>query len=1336
MIRCPLCGIRLRDEAPRCPTHGAPAVAPVVEAEAAWDALAPDVREAFLARGYRLTKLLGRGGFGVVVGAVRASDGLEVALKVTFPEQPLGVEQLAREADFLARVGPPTVPALYETGSVLGRPYVAIELLRGETLADALIAAEGPMPLTRFGMLADAILQAVATVHQHGIAHRDLKPENIFFHEEGERVSVRLIDFGLANDASMRSAERPEPNAPPSDDDAIGTAEYMSPEQCEGASDTDARSDQYSLGALFFELITGAPPFWGKSADVREAQRSRRPALLSAKVSCPPSLDQVIRRCLAKDRALRFADVEALRAALSIALSEAAPAPRAATQQLAAVAPPREKRTMGLLFFESSSGLQAVQALITSSGGQIVQTTGAQYVAAFGHDVGDNPVRSAFAAAQRLALGKLTKRALVDVAPISVQQRPDGSKRLFSAVFTKKDRYPADTDPAGITFTGPATEVMPDLTVVPVPNRSDRFLVSAAAQSDATVYGQHTLVGQDQRLSNLRESALTALTRSEPTLVSVLAGAGYGKTHVARALEQMLERLVADIDVVRLAGQESMVGASSQLLPELLRRALRVTHEAPLDPEAVLRARYGELDQRHWVGAAFALGWIDSEHPQVRKLAAAPGALRLAAARATGEAMRLHAQRAPLAVVIDDAHLADDAALDAIEYATMREAHARIWVCVLARPSFLSARPAWGARAAKTLQTVLEALSSLEAADLARRLLHPVEQVPPMVLNRLAERTQGVPRLLVELIRGLKRDGIVRRNERGTGHYLAIDELDKLPDIPIVQWNATREIEALPPQLAAHARLSSVLGNGFTAAELESLLEKLDQSDAPDEAQLDASVGVARLVEAGLLVRHRTGLLDFRHSLLRDTIYQMLPEPQQKRLHHAAYEMYQGFPMGNEQRLPRLALHAARCGQSEVAASLYLELAERARKAHAYYDAEVAYGQALANVAEADRTRIVISARGRGTMRTRLGRHEEAQRDLKRAREQAGNLGELATVRDLLLDEATVLDWLRDFPGSAALVRDAAETPGEMSALTQVKLAVGLARSRWRVGDAEGTVRLGAEAEARAHALGDEGYESRLIALLMLGTECASLGRYEDSARYLELAISEARAHADLLHVSAALVNRGFLSYLTQNVQQFFEDMEQASHIARELGDGTVEWVSLNNSGETAYAIDDIARARSANERALQLARSLWGETSRDYLTSVMLAARIALHEQALDETRAVYDQLITRAREAESRGDVEAASATDQAMLDAIELGLRGGSPDAWRALEARAQAGDVPVSERIEILQFQAAEALRAGRADESRHAFQRALELHRESPSLIGPRVQTHFARAFPG
>ncbi|HEY6880742.1 MAG TPA: AAA family ATPase, partial [Polyangiales bacterium] len=938
--------------------------------------------------------------------------------------------------------------------------------------------------------------------------------------------------------------------------------------------------------------------------------------------------------------------------------------------------------------FESASGLSAVQALVTSSGGQIVQTTGTQYVAAFGHDVGDNPVRSAFAAAQRLALARLTQRALVDVAQVSVQQRPDGTRRLFSAVFTKKDRIPSASDPAGIAFTGAAAEVMSDLMVVPVPNRSDRFLVSATPQSgDATSHGQHTLVGQEHKLSALREGALGSLTRGEPTLASVIAGAGYGKTHVARALEQMLERLVEDIEVVRLAAHEGIAGAASQLSPELLRRALRVNSEAPADPEAVLRQRYGAQGDQHWVGAAFALGWIDGEHPAVRKLAAAPGALRLAAARATGEALRLRSQQVPLAIVLDDAHQADEATLDALEYATMREAGARIWACALARPSFNAARPNWGARASKTQHTTLEALSAAEAGDLARRLLHPVEQVSPIVLGKLFGRTQGVPRLLVELIRGLKRDGLVRRNERGTGYYLATEELDKLPDIPIVQWNATREVEALPPQLASHARLSSVLGNGFTTGELEALLEQLERREALDDAQLDASVGVARLVEAGLLVRHRTGLLDFRHALLRDTIYQQLPEAQRTSLHHAAFEMYQHYPMADEQRLPRLALHAAKSGSKDVAATLYLELAERARKAHMYFDAEAAYGHALSNLDDGDAARVAIAGHGRGTMRARLGRQEDAQRDLKRAREVAETLGQHVLVRELMLDEATVFDWLRDFTASAALVRAAAEGAGDdLPAVTRAKLKVGLARIPWRAGDVETAVQIGAEAATFCAGLGDEAYESRVIALLMMGPACANLGRYEQSARYFEAALSEAKAHADLLHLGAGYVNRAILWYTMRDSTRLFADLDEASQVARELGDAVVEYFALNNAGEAAYALADLPRARSTTERALQVARQIYGEGSNDYLTSLLLMARIVAYSGDRDGARAIVDDLNARVGAAQAKGEIGEATPTERVLLDMLELSLRGGSEHEWEALSALATSLDVPSSERIE--------------------------------------------------
>ncbi|MDB4986122.1 MAG: hypothetical protein JWN04_1300 [Myxococcaceae bacterium] len=1363
MIRCPRCGLRLRDAEPSCPQHGAVPAEPVLAASPeAPDAQADEVEArtpaALLALGYRVTGVLGRGGFGIVYGAERLSDGLTVALKLVLPEQPLAAEQLAREVALLEVVAPPWVPAVYEQGVVLDRRYVAIEYIAAPTLADRLLAASGPIPLPEFTRIAHAILKPLAQIHAHGIAHRDLKPENVFLCTDADgQLTAKIIDFGLASEASARVAPQgaeqssdTQHGAPSgeTEEDAVGTPEYMSPEQCNGRPDADTRSDIYSIGALFYELLTGAPPFWGKSADVREWQRSRRPAPLLLKIECPSALDEVIRRCLAKDPARRFADVAALEDALRTSLmgpkskerssSSSADAPRAAAAPVAAA---REKRTVGLVFFESSAGLAAVQSLVTSSGGQIVQTNGAQYVAAFGHDVGDNPVRIAFAAAQRLTMAKLVERSLVDVAQVSVQARPDGSRRLFSPLFAKKDRFPTASDPLGIVLTGPATEVIPDLRIAAVEGKQDRFLtITTQGAHDATTYGiqQATLIGRDEPLAELREHARESLLASLPSMVTVIGEPGYGKTHFARGLEQQLERLVPAPDIIRMTAQESIVGAASQLLPDLLRRLLTLPEQVlPEEARGVLLDRLGAAGQQVWAAAALALGWIDSDHPDVRRLAAAPGALRLAAARAAGEALRKRARLTPVAVVLDDAHLADDALLDALEYATLQEGQARLWVCALVRPHFEQARTAWGARAARSTKLKLDALGPVPGSELARRLLHPIEYVTPAVLLRLVERTQGVPRLLVELIRGLKRDGVVRRSERGTGFYLATDELDKLPDLPIVQWNAVREVEALPAQLAGHARLSSVLGNGFSVAELESLIEILEREDTLEDMQLDANVGLQRLVDAGMLIRHRNGTMDFRHSLLRDTIYRLVPEPQRKRMHRAAFEMYQLIPMPQETRVPRLALHAAQSGEREAAARAYLELAQRSKTAHAYLDAEAAFGHALDNLAESDIERICTAAGARGVMRWRLGRHEDALRDLRRARELAKLLGQRERELDLMLDEATVLDWMRDFSRAEVLMREAAAIveAETVSELVAAKFTTGISRIHHRSRDTEACIRVGADAVEKSNHLGDAGYEARVVALLVIAPDCVHLGRFDEAERYFEMAIREATAHADWLLVSGAHINRAVLGFARKDARQAIADLTRATQLSRETGEPMIEYCALLNIAEVGYAVGDLELATDQIERGYALARRLWGEANRELGNCELVMARIALQRESFAEAR----ELLSRISQRSLQTDLAVASElalfpSEQAVFDMVDLCARDANEAEWADFERRWGTTELQPMEELDILEGRALAALRAGRLPESRRLFELAMQVSAQKPNLMSERVERAFARAF--
>jgi serine/threonine protein kinase/tetratricopeptide (TPR) repeat protein len=1340
MIRCPQCGLRIPDAQPACPTHGTVASEPGHEAEPRASTGEPELEAAFATLGYRITTLLGRGGFGAVYAAERVQDGSPVAIKLGLRDQPDATDSLTREVAALRAVGPPHVPEVYESGELPEGFYIVMERIDAPTLADRMVALAGEASLATFGALAHAIMTPLEAVHAAGIVHRDLKPENIFIYDTG---IARLIDFGLAKPQGA-GAENLERTLAADD---VGTAEYMSPEQCDGDPNSDRSSDLYSLGTLFYELLSGAPPFWGRAADVREAHRSRRPAPL--KTPCPPELDQLVRRCLAKDPQRRFDDIPSLRSALEASLIARVPTPppappppkpgstapkRAAPTPSAA----REKRAMGLVFFESKAGVGGVQSVVTAAGGQIVQTNGSQYVAAFGHDVGDNPARVALVAAHRLLASKLSQRLLVDVATVSVQNRPDGSRRIFSAVLSKNDRFPTANDPIGVMFTSAAFEVLPDLESNPLEGRPDRFVLAFQQNaSELTTFGIQLspLVGREELLDSLIESARHAAIEAQPTLFTVLGANGYGRTHLASVTAHELGRSAHGIEVIRLTAQESVMSAVSQVLPELLRRLLDLPREPPEQGgKALLLSRLGEGGEGVWAAAAHALGWIDAEHPEVRRLASAPGALRLASARAAGDALRRRAEKKPIALLLDDAQLADEATLDALEYATLKDVPARIWVCVLARPSFAGSRPGWGSRAAISHRIVLTELSPQHAVELARRLLLPAEYIPEAVLLRLAERTQGVPRLLVELVRGLKRDGFVRRAERGTGYYLAIDELDKLPDLPIVQWNAIREIEALPTQLAGHARLASVLGASFTTSEVEALLQVLEREEIPEDMHLDASVGVQRLIESGILVRHRNGQVNFRHALLRDTIYQLLPEAQRARLHRAAFEAYRALAMPDDQRLPRLAMHAARCGEREVAASAYLKLALRFMRVQAYLEAEGAYGSALDNLAEDDE-RTIDAARGRGLMRSRLGRQDGALQDLRRARESAHARAATEREIELMLDEATVLDWTREANQSTALVRavEAMEVP--LSPLLEARLAMGLARSHHRQGEAEATVRVGSEAVRLAEALGDEGYETRIIAQLMVATDCANSGRLEQAERSFEEVITEAASRGDLWHVAAAFGNRAVLWHGLKDVERLFADLARTVQLGREIGEASMEFVAVYNLAESEYVLGRLGPAREHARRGLELSKQLFGDINREVSVSELLLARIALYDDDLGVARELACNIRERTARGLAAGEREAELEPPlQLLLEMIELGADKAPLTAWQALVERSRTLELQPMEEVELLERAAIASASLGAVDGGRSLYEQAQEVSERKPNLMSERIARKLAPLF--
>ena len=216
---------------------------------------------------YQILDRLGRGGMGVIYRAVDTKLGRQVALKFL----PDGISQIAgafdrfaREARSAAALNHPNICTIYEVGEHEGRPFIAMELLEGRTLADQI--GGRPLPIGSSIELALHIASALDAAHSKGIVHRDVKPANIFVtssrHGQGARLRSGEVDDGGVQRALRTAPRWPTTNLTGSGS-TLGTIAYMSPEQARG-QDLDGRSDIFSLGLVMYEMVTGRQAFTGE----------------------------------------------------------------------------------------------------------------------------------------------------------------------------------------------------------------------------------------------------------------------------------------------------------------------------------------------------------------------------------------------------------------------------------------------------------------------------------------------------------------------------------------------------------------------------------------------------------------------------------------------------------------------------------------------------------------------------------------------------------------------------------------------------------------------------------------------------------------------------------------------------------------------------------------------------------------------------------------------------------------------------------------------------------------------------------------------------------------
>ena len=301
---------------------------------------------------YQIIQVAGKGGMAVVYKAFQPSLNRYVALKV-LPDYLAQDEQFVmrfeQEARAAAALRHPNIMVIYDVGQEGSTHFIAAEYLEGATLSQAIAAQRGPLPLPRVVNVINQLASALDFAHQRGLVHRDIKPSNAFV---GADDHVTLMDFGIAK-ALQGGAQMTRTGT------MVGTPEYMSPEQAEGRP-IDQRADNYSLGVMLYQLLTGRVPFQAETPTAvllaHLTKAPQPPTLLNPAI--PPAVEAVVMRSLAKRPEERFPTA----GELARALAQAASGAPASAYAPPTVIPGRPARTPGTFQGQTPSPVYAPTA--------------------------------------------------------------------------------------------------------------------------------------------------------------------------------------------------------------------------------------------------------------------------------------------------------------------------------------------------------------------------------------------------------------------------------------------------------------------------------------------------------------------------------------------------------------------------------------------------------------------------------------------------------------------------------------------------------------------------------------------------------------------------------------------------------------------------------------------------------------------------------------------------------------------------------------------------------------------------------------------------------------
>ncbi|WP_437838462.1 serine/threonine-protein kinase [Sorangium sp. So ce1153] len=1312
--------------------------------------------------GYRVGLPLAAGAFSVIWGATRLDDGAPAALKVSRAHPLLARERFRCETWALEQLGPPVSPRLLQNGVLEdGRAYIAMERLQGETLAARLEGLPAALDLRSALDVALAVLGCLQVVHERGLVHVDLAPENIFLEPGG---GVRLLDFGLSQ-RERGVVCHPADSALTTLGTMLGALEYASPERLR-AEPIDGRADLYAFGALLFELLTLRPPFTGDRASVAHGHLSRQPPRPGELAPVPPPIEALVLACLAKERALRPRDAASLRAALAAA-GAAALAPDGDAAALAASTAGDDAASIStdrhdtvVLALEARGAEDEVRAAVARHEGHLARQRGYRFVAIF-------PGPKEAAAERALVAGREIVASVgaplaIHVAPLKLRREAEGVQVVAGLAVERPESWLPAEPWRGIALSAELVTAHPGFDVAAASEDGRYFFAQEAPPPSSdrdAARAAPPLVGRAEALSAVEESRRRALAGLGPGLCTLVGERGAGKSRLVEEIAEASRRAHPGALVITLRAEPALPGRGARadsgrpgqtaaaLLAQVLRADERAkegaedgagggARAAPRDARAFCVERLGQpLGGEVWPAVAACLGWTTggtSDRP--------PPARRGSVIRALAEGLRRRAAERPVVVILDDAHLADGFTLDALELATRREAPLALWVLLAGGPELAARRHALSARKSARDNVALPPLDDAAGLLLCAELLRPAEPPPSAALRRICAWAGYNPRCLVELTRALKRGGFVRLRARSNSYQLATADLDKLPPSPAWQWFAARQLEALPPELNACAKLCAVLGFELSedvAAGAQRSLEREDASARPDVApsvERDVARSLRALVARGILAPRDAARGEdtpcggaryaFRSALLQEAIYALLTEEQRARMHRHALAVWESLAEARPRApdlLEPIARHAAAAGARARAAHAYLILGDLQRDRHNNAVADGHYSSALLWADGDDQRQRYLALLGRARVRYRVLRTGEALDDIRSAGALARTMKDPRMIAEALLEEATALDWAGAWEESGARVEEVIPLldvrEGHADAALAARFEVAAGRSAFRKGnldDALERLTRGVEVVREAD------HDTHVIGLTLLACVLVRSGHLDEAEQRFDEAVRSCEERGDRVHLCAALVRRAELWPALDAPDRGIADLRRAVQLAREEANAWAE-------REATIKLAELLYLWGREDEALPLVRQvrLLDEQFKDrpvYSSALLLARIHAMRDEHAEASRQL--------RWLRAQGAVADLPHYAQALLGVMQLAVK----DPRQSLEsARSRAalreegepaGDLgsglSADQRVELLYWRARALLDAGRPDDV------ALLLSRIAPLLAESRA----------